>query len=302
MKLFWFILLFFLASFQHTYALPIWLVLISTELFVLFWWILTSIIFSIFFYFKSLHFLEKILLTILILLVWVILYSFFLDYQKQRQISIYLEDMSQVQYLDWIDLYYDNYIKLVNKYDVSINKNTILNNLNNYILVDIREKSEKIWNNESFVSTRLPEILENHWELFWNINKQLVIMCNDWERSRLVSSILWNLWYESYYLKWWLEILSKPYSQSKKFIKNCVSDKFTDIYIGWNNKLLTKNIPFMQLTHEDAIKKFEDFYIDKSQTIWLSCNNNKQLNCWVWRQSFGMLLLENWYKNICLKN
>lgn len=287
-----------------TYALPLGILALGSDFFILFFWLIVSSLSALFFYFKKIKLLYKICIFILIIFSFFPIRYLYLENQKENILNEYIKNIKNL----WLsDLYYDFWY-LISKYDKSVTQMELIGNLNNYYILDIRERSEYFWLEKkySFQHIRFPNLIKNHNEIFKNIKKPILITCIDWERWRIISSFLWNLWYNSYYLKWWLSWLNINFWHGVNTIFACKKNTIWMNFFIWldDKNKNTIDIAYMQLTEYDIkniIKYFEkNNILSKQDNIILFCNKNKWLNCWVGRQSFGLLLKDLGYKDICL--
>jgi hypothetical protein len=296
----------FILLINVSYALPIWVLALGTDFFIFFFWFIISIFSTVFFYFKNLKLFYKAVAFFLLILSFFPLKYIYLENEKEKVLNEYIHNIKSL----WLyDLYHDWNLFLFSKYNKSININDFKTNYKNYYLLDIRENSEQFWldKNYLFKHIRFPNLIKNHNIVLWNIDKKFLVTCIDGNRWKIVSSFLWWLWYDSYYLKWWLKELWINYWYRNNTISNCKNDRWIKVFVWIDDKnKSTIDIAYMQLTDDDVkniIKYFEkNNILSTNNKIRLLCNKYKWLNCWVWRQSLGLLLKNLWYKNICLWN
>lgn len=289
-----------------TYALPIWLLFVSSDFFILFFWFLMSGIITIFFYFKNLKLVYKTIILLLLVLSFFPIKYIYIYYKEQEYLKEYKQNILSL----WLQDFYYNFWNLVWNYDLYIEKWDLENNYNKYYLIDIRENSElfNLPKNYKFHTIRFPNLLKNHKKILWNIKKPILVTCIDWERWRMVSSFLGNMWYNSYYLKWGLSGLNIDYWNRFNWIRKCNNNEYDQKIFIWinDNDTKTLDIPYMQLTEKDIEKIISYFLkkwlLNKEKSISLICDKNKWLNCWVWRQSLWLFLQGLWFNKVYLWN
>jgi len=286
MKIIFLSIFFFFSFIYNTYALPIWFIFLWYDFFIVFLSLIGSLCFWLFFYFKRLNYVYKIIILFLVIFLSFIFRYTYTYFSKEKIIKEYINNINSL----WLyDLYYEYNWYLIDNYDRSIDVNEFKEHYTEYILVDIREKSELFYSTNiyNFKRIRFPQIIKNY-DLIFPKDKKILISCIDWNRGRIASSFLWKHWYNSYYLEWWFSKLWVNVWEKYNWIDFCSNEIDWERIFVWINDedKESLDIPYMQLT-EDDVKKIIDYFenekiLNKSDKLILLCNQWQMLNCWVW--------------------
>jgi len=302
-----------------SYALPLWILVLGYDFFILFFWFVLSWIVAIFFYFKNLNLKIKFLIILFIILTFFPLKFFYIEYKKENYLKEYLNNIKNLKINNDIINNKNENNDIFFKKAKTINKEGINNNVEKYYIINILEK----WSFEPYVKLENFKNYDIHnirpSELFKNIdkiilentNKKIVLTCITWYRSKLISWFLNWKWYNVYYIDWWMSNLwIIKFQKDKKSFKYCKNENKKDnIFINiWDSNsgdsLLF--IPYLKITDREFKEIILDFekkgIISKNDSIVLSCDKSNMKNCSVWRVWANSIMKDLWFKDICLSS
>ena len=88
-------------------------------------------------------------------------------------------------------------------------------------------------------------------------------------------------------------------SQHNYLLEKCDKEPNQKIHIWLSKNPFANSIAFLQLTEDQTISLLNQYWFLKDKQIGLTCNSHRPLNCWIWIESFAILLNKLGYIKPC---